>query len=150
MSYKYEKSLEAAVYGREPLNMAALVAAKKEEAARAEAAAAEAALVAEVEADLEAERLRQASEFEAASTRTRELVAALDEATARADTPRAALAAARAELAAVQAAVNEVWVELVEVSRTLPTVTVEPGVTGVNQAGLPVIDGRVITAPRVA
>lgn len=146
----YKKSLEAAVYGREPLNMAALVAAKKEESTAAEAAAVEAALVAEVEADLEAERMRQAAEFEAAATRTRELVAALDEATARADKPRAALAAARAELAAVQSAVNEVWVELVEVARTLPAVTVEPGVTGVNNAGLPVIDGRVITAPRVA
>ena len=146
----YQERLEAAVYGREPLNMSALVASKKEEAARAEIDAAEAALVAEVEADLEAERLRQASEFEAASTRTRELVAEMEAAAALADKPRAALAAARAELAAVQAAANEVWVELVEVSRTLPTVTVEPGVTGVNQAGLPVIDGRVITAPRVA
>lgn len=146
----YKKSLEAAVYGREPLNMAALVAAKKEESTAAEAAAVEAALVAEVEADLEAERLRQAKEFEAAATRARELVAEMDEATALADKPRAALAAARAELAAVQAAVNKSWVELVEVARTLPAVTVEPGVTGVNNAGLPVIDGRVITAPRVA
>lgn len=146
----YKKSLEAAVYGREPLNMAALVAAKKEESTAAEAAAVEAALVAAVEADLEAERLRQAKEFEAAATRTRELVAEMEAAATLADKPRAALAAARAELAAVQDAVNKVWAELVEVSRTLPAVTVEPGVTGVNNAGLPVVDGRVITAPRVA